>query len=296
MTIKQYGCQGEAKTSDNSYIRMEFFQNQILAIDSEGNFHRGVPEPTGTLLWNGHVRMTQIPCMFVHSGTYNIVNPDGQVEGLHQISQDGCNAVSKDNDGNEFRFELSERTISGTIFDGQFITGSLIEDSFVIQWDIGFQSHPLFEYEHPQCNEDGHRFGNYVRSVASNMDNPKIVDFVNRIDWEGCNVLRHDHDAKYDWCTFHPEARDACSCVCNEVNHPKPVCSHDQIDSWIHRDLSHECSELFVSGLAEEHRPACGCLKTIDESTAVELFGSECYFTEWSDRSFMQMWRDCQRH
>jgi len=296
MAVKQYGCQGEAKTSDNSYLRLEFFHNQILAIDEEGRFYTGIQEVAGTFLWNDQFRMTHIPCMFVFSGPYNLVNIDGHIRGMHHISQDGCNAVSKDNDGHEFYFEMTDSSISGTIMDGQFITGSLIEDSFVLQWDIGYQSHPLFEYEHPQCNEDGHRFAEYVRSVASNMENPKIVDFVNRINWEGCNVLRHDHDAKYDWCTFHPEARDACSCVCNEVNHPKPVCSHEQISSWIHRDLSYECSELFVAGLAEEHRPACGCLKTIDELTANDLFGSECFFTEWSDRSFMQMWRDCQWH
>merc|ERR1712004_555222 len=125
------------------------------------------------------------------------------------------------------------------------MAGSLDEESFVIQWDNGFQSHPVFENEHPQCNEDKDRFVDYVRTVVPNMENPRVVDFVNRVSWEGCNVLRHDHDAKYDWCTFHPEARNACSCVCDEVNHPKPVCSHDQIRSWIHRDLSYECLDLF---------------------------------------------------
>jgi len=293
MAIKQYGCQGEARTSDNSYIRLQFFQNQILAIDEEGNFFTGIPEATGIILWNGKFRMTPIPCLFVYNGMYNKVNIDGHVEGTHYLFQDGCHATLKDNDGHEFMIEMNDMNIFGTMADG-FMAGSLDQESFVIQWDNGFQSHPVFENEHPQCNEDKDRFVDYVRTVVPNMENPRVVDFVNRVSWEGCNVLRHDHDAKYDWCTFHPEARDACSCVCNEVNHPKPVCSHDQINSWIHRDLSYECSELFVASLADEHRPACGCLKTIDEATAADLFGSECYFTEWSDRSFMQMWRDCQ--
>jgi len=286
---------GESRTSDNSFLHMEFFQNQIIAIprDGEGHFYIGVPEPTGTLLWNGQFRMTHIPCTFVYSGMYNKVNIDGHVEGgMHHLSQDGCSAILKGNDGLELSFQLSEGGIFGRI-EHEFMSG-FADDSLAIYWDSGVQSHPLFDYEHPQCNEDRHRFEDYVRAVVSNMENPRVVDFVNRVSWEGCNVLRHDHDAKYDWCTFHPEARDACSCVCDEVNHPKPVCSHDQIRSWIHRDLSYECLDLFAAGLADEHHPACGCLKTIDEATAVDLFGSECYFTEWSDRSFMQMWRDCQ--
>jgi len=153
---------------------------------------------------------------------------------------------------------------------------------------------PVPGCEHnPECIEDRDAFLSYVRSVAVNEANPKIREFISRIEMSGCDVVRHDHDAKFDWCTFHPEARRACSCVCEEVNQPKPVCPLEQMESWLHRDLSPECTDLFIAGLAEEHRSSCDCMRTIAESDAHEMFSSECYFHDWSERSFMQLWRDC---
>merc|ERR550534_908300 len=134
MAIKQFGCQGAARTSDNSNLRFEFFQNQILAIDEEGNFYTGVPEPM-EILWNGKYRMTPIDCIFVYRGMYNKVNIDGHVDGMHHLSQDGCNAILKDNDGRELSFQVTERSISGTMASDlphEFMAGYLDEGSFVI--------------------------------------------------------------------------------------------------------------------------------------------------------------------
>lgn len=129
----------------------------------------------------------------------------------------------------------------------------------------------------PECREDGHAFAAYVRSRVPNMDNPRIRDFLTEVEFAGCEVLRRDHDAKYDWCTFHPEARDACSCICEEVTRPKPVCSKDQFKEWLRRDLGDACTDLFIFGLAEEHHHShCDCLRGIPEAEAMDLFGSEC--------------------
>jgi len=160
-------------------------------------------------------------------------------------------------------------------------------------WQVQVSYHTVVR-KTGKCREDGHDFLSYVHSVIPNTHNPLVTDLVHRIEREGCDAMRHDHDLKSDWCTFHPRVRESCECVCSEMDIPKPVCHRQRFESWLQRDLGEECRMLFISGMAEEHRPACDCLHSIPREAAEEMFGDHCYFTEWSDRSFFEMWEDCQ--
>jgi len=224
------------------------------------------------------------------------------------LSQDGCNAILIDEAAIEWSFEINASTMSGQ-FGEDFVSCWLMPDSFNIECNNNEGFFPVYDEEEYHdgiytsesrtdpvvCNEDGTGFANYVRNIVPDLADPDISELLSGIDQDGCDVLRQDHESKWAWCTFHPEVRNTCSCACEEEDQPKPVCSPDQFDSWIHADLGEQCTELFVSGLVEEHISACGCLRTIPDDEASDLFGSECYFDEWSDRSFMQVWMDCQQ-
>lgn len=292
--------------ANGDYITFESFASVITARSQhdETEVFYGVPNEFGGFIWNGMYSSKPIECMFIYSGTYSLMglHDDGSfgyvlTHYMHQgVSEyaDGCAAVTRSDDGSEYRLQLTSDTISGMIGD-QMITGRLMENSMSIAWDNGYESHPVFEEEEHHCEEDRDRFLDVVRRSVTTMENPRINEFIQHIVVEGCNALRHDPEAKFQWCTFSHDARDACSCVCDEFLRPKPVCRRDQFRAFLH--LSEDaCTDLFVSGLAEEHRDVCDCLRSVPENVALELFGSECFFSEWSDRSFMQRWRDCQWH
>jgi len=297
-------CHGEAFMANGDHITFESFSSVIKARSQgdETEVFYGVPNEFGGFIWNGMYSSKPIECMFIYSGTYDLMGPheDGSFGHVltHYMQQgtsesaDGCAAVTRNDDGSEYRLMLTSDTISGMIGD-QMITGRLMEDSMSIAWDNGYESHPVFEEEKHHCEEDRDRFLDVVHRSVTTMENPRIHEFIQHIVVEGCNALRHDPEAKFQWCTFNHEARDACSCVCDEALRPKPVCRRDQLRAFLTIDED-ECTDLFVSGLAEEHRDVCDCLRSIPENVAFELFGSECFFSEWSDRSFMQRWRDCQ--
>jgi len=297
------GCHGGMSmesSTDRMEMSLNFFMNRVETIDADGTLFVGTPTATGGLIFNDIYDFNFIDCMIIYSGNYELKTQDTQEHvGHHFMNQDGCHAVSTYRDDepdkqHQSTFVLTHETLSGDV-NGEFIEGERGADG-EIQWSNGYVSYPLWEDDH-ECREDGHMFYEYVRNIVPEHQHHRVSDMLQKIEWEGCHVLRMDLEMKENFCLFHPEVRDACSCVCDhDDTEPRHVCSPDQFESWMARDLGHECQLLFMSGLAEEHRPACDCMRSIPHEAAEELFGSHCVFSSWSDRSFYRIWEDCQHH
>jgi len=298
--MRKEGCHGSMtmeSSTDHFEMPLSFFMNRVETIDPEGTLFVGIPTANAALIFNDIYSFTFIDCMIIYTGDYELMKSDTLEHiGHHFMHQDGCQAVSlyTDESGEENRatFVLTHGTLSGDV------NGEIIEDqrdeNMEIQWSNGYVSIPHMEND--ECREEGHRFYDYVRNVVPGEHHHRVSELLERIEWEGCNLLRVDPQLKENFCLFHPEVRDACSCVCDEEAEPRHVCSPEQFESWMARDLGHECQLLFISGLAEEHRPACDCMRSIPHEAAEELFGSDCYFSSSSDRSFYRIWNDCQHH
>jgi len=296
------GCHGGMSmesSTDRMEMSLSFFMNRVETIDPEGTLFVGTPTANG-LIFNDMYDFHFIDCMIIYTGNYELKTQEQEHAGHHFMHQDGCQAVSmyrdesKPDEERRSTFTLTHETLSGDV-SGEHIEGERGADG-EIHWSNGYVSYPLVEESH-HCHEDGHRFYDYVRNIVPEHQHHRVSDLLQKVEWEGCNVLRMDFEMKENFCLFHPEVRDACSCICDDDSEPgRHVCSPEQFESWMTRDLGHECQMLFISGLAEEHRPACDCMRSIPHDAAEELFGSDCYFSPWSDRSFYRMWEDCQHH
>jgi len=276
--IKNYPCSTHGQEAPNQMYRM-------VGMGANGfEIFQGTSNPAWWIYYDSNCGMTEP----AHAPAWYLTTEEPDFGALENLAGrvGGCTNTLRIDEIGTFEPRLDMR-IDSYFCEGQ---GWVHRTGNPVIVDMGFKR------DDNECIEDGHAFLSYVRSVAVNEANPRIREFITDIEMAGCDVLRHDHDAKFDWCTFHPEARRACSCVCEEVNQPKPVCDPEQMESWLKRDLSSECTELFIAGLAEEHRSSCACMQTISDHDAHEMFSSECYFHDWSDRSFMQLWRDCNQH
>jgi len=286
------------KSSDPFTMSLSFFSNRVETVDPEGTLFVGVPNSEGGLTFNEMYAFSFIDCMVIYSGSYDLLQTDSlEHVAEHHMSQDGCHAESRywENDTEMIiTFVMTHETLTGD-FNGEILEGHRGAEGELV-WSNGHVSYPRWDEHKHECNEDGHRLYEYVRSVVPHAEDGRVSELLQHIEWEGCNLFRHDLEMKEAFCLFHPEVRDACSCVCNESSEPRHVCSPEQFESWMARDLGHECQLLFISGLAEEHRPACDCMRSIPHEAAEELFGSHCYFSSFSDRSFYQKWEDCQHH